>query len=427
MFGNYAAHAGILAGKNFASVNIEWDFGNAVVLGFDPFPSNINDRPRINTWRSDGTNLNYMSGGRDVFYPPFSPTGQIFQPWGDRRTGQTEFNISLIGNTFAGVDVFVPSTGIYIDFTPPLGPNSWTKINSIPGEDQYQYLLKNGKNPNLKISFETPVLFWDFTEDPFAKTLTNFKVIYNNGNVRADWGDGNVSGIISNTNYNHTWGSYQPDNFYYIEGSGDVFNFNELGINQRMSYSSYNGYWVKYFGAVTNPTNQNYFYRFWNGTGGIGINNWWGGIYGLEGTAILSGGYNSFAIVEYATGNFKITFNPNTLQFTVGGSPNMASNTNGYIVSSYGQIGTTLLDYNYYYDGWRYEKTLTFNQNTGIEFRFLFSGQDSAFFYGDSNLDGSLESAGAPIFLNAVSGRTYKFAFRIFEFDYIPYEVIDLG
>lgn len=154
MFGNYAAHAGILAGKNFASVNIEWNFGNITVLGFDPFPSNINDRPRINTFRSDGTNLNYMSGGRDVLYPPTGSNGAIYQPWGDRRTGSAKFNIPLIGNTFAGVDLFIQNTGVSVNFIPPMGPGSWNKVNTIPGEDQYQYILKNGTNPTLKISLD---------------------------------------------------------------------------------------------------------------------------------------------------------------------------------------------------------------------------------------------------------------------------------
>lgn len=268
---------------------------------------------------------------------------------------------------------------------------------------------------------------WQFTDNPFGKTLSSFKVVYTNGNIFADWGDGNTSGIVSNVDYNYTWGNYQPDNFYYIEGSGDLFDFNKLGIEQRMSYNLENNYWIKYFGGIFSETEQNYFYRFWDGTGGLGINQWWGGGVGLDGTAILSGGYSRLTLAANAKGNFRITFNPNTLQYTLGGSPNVASNTTGYITSSYGEIANTLLDYNYYYDGWRYEKTLTFNQNTGIEFRFLFSGEAGTFFYGDSNLDGSLESPGSPIFLNVISGRTYKFAFQIFEFDYIPYEVIDLG
>jgi hypothetical protein len=48
--------------------------------------------------------------------------------------------------------------------------------------------------------------FWQFIDNPFNKTLSGFRVVYNNGNVFADWGDGNVSGINSNFSYNYTWG-----------------------------------------------------------------------------------------------------------------------------------------------------------------------------------------------------------------------------
>jgi hypothetical protein len=46
---------------------------------------------------------------------------------------------------------------------------------------------------------------WQFINNPFNKTLSGFRVVYDNGNVFANWGDGNVSGIISNTGYNHTF------------------------------------------------------------------------------------------------------------------------------------------------------------------------------------------------------------------------------
>jgi hypothetical protein len=152
MVGCLAAQAGVVSSKHFASVSIEWNFNNITVLGFDPFPSNINDRPRINTWRSDNTNFNYMSGGRFVFYPPFSPGGQIYEPWGDRRTGVRNFNIPIIGSTFAGVDTFI-STGTNFVFQPPTGSNSWKQVSeNITDEDQYQYLLKIGDNPNLKVT-----------------------------------------------------------------------------------------------------------------------------------------------------------------------------------------------------------------------------------------------------------------------------------
>lgn len=50
---------------------------------------------------------------------------------------------------------------------------------------------------------------WQFFDNPFGKTLSNFNITYASGNVVADWGDGNTSGITSNINYNYTWGNYQ--------------------------------------------------------------------------------------------------------------------------------------------------------------------------------------------------------------------------
>jgi hypothetical protein len=211
MFGNYAAQAGVIAGKIFASVNIEWDFNNVLTLGFDPFPSNVNDRPRINTWRSDSTNLNYMSGGRYVFYPPSSPTGEIFEPWGDRNTGRQNINIPLAGNTFAGVDAFIPS-GVGVTFEPPIGSNSWQKVGTIPNEDQYQYLLKNGTNPTLKVLLNYTGLmnFWDFTSNPVGKELSGFLVSFtspgNSGVVIAYWNDGTApTKIINGATNSHTF------------------------------------------------------------------------------------------------------------------------------------------------------------------------------------------------------------------------------
>ena len=46
---------------------------------------------------------------------------------------------------------------------------------------------------------------WQFSDNPLNKTLSNFRVTYTNGNIIADWGDGNVSGIVSNVNVNHTF------------------------------------------------------------------------------------------------------------------------------------------------------------------------------------------------------------------------------
>jgi hypothetical protein len=268
---------------------------------------------------------------------------------------------------------------------------------------------------------------WQFSNNPLNKTLSNFRVTYTNGSITADWGDGNTSGINSNVNYNYTWGNYQSDNFYYVEGSGAIFDFNQLGSQQRMNYDANNNYWVKYFGTIPQPVNYSVYYRFWDGTGGLGVNNWWGGGFGPNGTAILSGSYSRLDIVGDVSGNFKLTFQPNTLQYTASASPRLESTASSYLVSDYQPIDKMKMDFNYYYDGWRYEKIFKFNQNTGINFRFLFSGGTNNATYGDSNGDGSLEVNGNFISLNAISGRSYKFALRVFELDYIPYEVIDLG
>jgi len=56
---------------------------------------------------------------------------------------------------------------------------------------------------NLKISLSSN--FWDIPGTQAGQSLQGFKVIYSSGNVIADWGDGNTSGITSNVNYNYTW------------------------------------------------------------------------------------------------------------------------------------------------------------------------------------------------------------------------------
>jgi hypothetical protein len=48
---------------------------------------------------------------------------------------------------------------------------------------------------------------WQFTDNPSCKILSGFRAVYQNGNVFADWGDGNISGINSNVNYTHV---FQP-------------------------------------------------------------------------------------------------------------------------------------------------------------------------------------------------------------------------
>jgi hypothetical protein len=72
---------------------------------------------------------------------------------------------------------------------------------------------------------------WQFTDNPFSKTLSGFRVTYTNGNIIADWGDGSTSGIVSNINYTHV---FQPcessssssssfDTSCYINNYGQTF------------------------------------------------------------------------------------------------------------------------------------------------------------------------------------------------------------
>lgn len=46
---------------------------------------------------------------------------------------------------------------------------------------------------------------WQFTSNPFGKIVSGFRVIYTNGNIIANWGDGSTSGITSNVSYTHTF------------------------------------------------------------------------------------------------------------------------------------------------------------------------------------------------------------------------------
>lgn len=109
MFGNFTAQAGVISNlisnsPNIIKPTLTWDFNNVLVMDFNP-PGfeNINDRPRINVWRDvngtpDFNYLLYISGGKDVLSP--APTGQIVQPWGDRRTGIYTFPSTSITETY---------------------------------------------------------------------------------------------------------------------------------------------------------------------------------------------------------------------------------------------------------------------------------------------------------------------------------------
>lgn len=133
--------------------NISWNTRNQTITSYIPgeaSTNNANDRPRINTWRSDGTSIIYASAG-NIFYDPVSKISS--SPFGNRSVGNIKIPITLSGSLFCGVDVFVPT-----NLTPILKPDTgWTtRVNpSIPEEVIYQYLVNytNPLPPDIYIDF----------------------------------------------------------------------------------------------------------------------------------------------------------------------------------------------------------------------------------------------------------------------------------
>jgi hypothetical protein len=53
-------------GKTNIVFNISWNTNSVTITAYDT-KVNENDRPRINTWKNDGTYAVYMSAGNQVF------------------------------------------------------------------------------------------------------------------------------------------------------------------------------------------------------------------------------------------------------------------------------------------------------------------------------------------------------------------------
>jgi hypothetical protein len=162
MFGNFAAQAGVIStnksgSPNFINPKLTWDFKDVLVMDFrPPGVQNLNDRPRINIWRSSDGNpdfnfLIYASGGKRILSP--APTGILIEPWGDRSTGSYEFpTVSISDNetVIAGIDLFTFPWATPIMIEPPL--NQWVTGFSNIDELKYQYQFNVGEtNPNFNI------------------------------------------------------------------------------------------------------------------------------------------------------------------------------------------------------------------------------------------------------------------------------------
>ena len=133
-----------------ARININWNLQNYAVTAYNP-PQNENDRPRINTFRSDSTFVLYASAGRFLYLqPPVNAT--VAAPWGDRglQTYSATIPITPSVRLTAGVDfftqTFLPTPFLY----PP--QNRWKVFTTPnPGERQYQIPFVENDVYNISI------------------------------------------------------------------------------------------------------------------------------------------------------------------------------------------------------------------------------------------------------------------------------------
>lgn len=174
--------------------NISWNTNNVKITAYNPIV-NDNDRPRINTFRTDGNYVVYMSAGH-ILYNPY--TFQDFTVWGDRTTAIEQVNILLYGNLSAGVDIFTDDR-LPVPYLIPSITN-WISSNTAnPNEIKYQYMIDKNSTSIQNIF----VGLYDIP--PVLTQLTNFSVTTTSGNVFVEWGDGTSEIINSDTPVNHTF------------------------------------------------------------------------------------------------------------------------------------------------------------------------------------------------------------------------------
>jgi hypothetical protein len=142
----------------FIEVSVQWDFGNQIVFDFFPHESNINDRPRINLFRSDGNYLDYISGGKTFLRipqdgTPNSPGTFLYEKWGDRNTGKkilklpnlNVYNEDPASNLYYGLDVFTKNDYLPLSISPSF-PIAWITDVSVINETKFTYILTGGEN-----------------------------------------------------------------------------------------------------------------------------------------------------------------------------------------------------------------------------------------------------------------------------------------
>jgi hypothetical protein len=165
------------SGKKRIEFNVTWNTATVVVTAYqlgDPIGQNEFDRPRINTWRSDGTSVVYMSAGYAVYNPQ---TQTVSYPWGDRTGDARTVNITLHGSLSAGVDLFTDKRYK----TPVLFPSITQWVSSDTGntnEIKWQYAVNRYSLQQQDIGiFLDP--FWTFDSPTPSTSLANFSVTTN--------------------------------------------------------------------------------------------------------------------------------------------------------------------------------------------------------------------------------------------------------
>lgn len=140
---------------NEKKIQITWNFLNWTITAYTP-QVNDNDRPRINTFRSDGDYVIYLSAGSIIYNPTTIPIGSVNPnqigpaPWGNRISGTEIITIPLTGNLFAGLDFFTQNTLTSAFLSPPI--NNWNITSTgNPGEAKYQITFDRFSSKNISI------------------------------------------------------------------------------------------------------------------------------------------------------------------------------------------------------------------------------------------------------------------------------------
>ena len=195
--------------KNF-TFDISWNTSNVVITAYnpgDPIGQNAFDIPRINTWKSDGTNIVYMSAGYNVWDPLSSI---MYTPWGNRSVGTEIVQIPLSGSLSAGVDFFTVTDIIIDTINPPLSDWEITDTGN-PNEKRYRYSVTENSQSNITIFIDINRTqytsnLWTFVQPACGTKLNSFTIKATTNDARTiGWGDGTETAIITGVPLSHTY------------------------------------------------------------------------------------------------------------------------------------------------------------------------------------------------------------------------------